>query len=76
VREAVSANPRGNMFGVDLSQADYSQIMKGESSFYAKRAHVELLRKKWKEDKGYSSMFKKTGHARHIRDIMRIRKGG
>jgi uncharacterized Zn finger protein len=48
------------LFGVDLTADEYASIFKAPVSFYEKKAHVDSLRKKWKEDKGYGSLFRKA----------------
>ena len=49
---------------VRLSQYEYETIFEKDPSFNEKRAFVEVFRKKWKEDKGYCSMFDKRGKYR------------
>lgn len=44
---------------VRLSQNEYETIFEKDPSFNEKRAFVEVFRRKWKEDKGYCSMFDK-----------------
>ena len=47
-------------FGVRLSQEEYASIFQKPVSFYAKKAHVDSLRQRWREDKGYGSIFQKV----------------
>ena len=44
---------------VRLSQYEYETIFEMNPSFNEKKAFVEVFRRKWKEDKGYCSMFDK-----------------
>jgi hypothetical protein len=44
---------------VRLSQFEYETIFEKDPSFNEKQAFVEVFRRKWKEDKGYCSMFDK-----------------
>ena len=44
---------------VRLSQFEYETIFEKDPSFNEKKAFVEVFRRKWKEDKGYCSMFEK-----------------
>ena len=44
---------------VRLSQYEYETIFEKDPSFNEKKAFVEVFRKKWKEDKGFCSMFDK-----------------
>lgn len=44
---------------VRLSQLEYETIFEKDPSFNEKKAFVEVFRRKWKEDKGYCSMFDK-----------------
>ena len=44
---------------VRLSQFEYETIFEMNPSFNEKKAFVEVFRRKWKEDKGYCSMFDK-----------------
>lgn len=44
---------------VRLSQLEYDTIFEKDPSFNEKRAFVEVFRRKWKEDKGFCSMFHK-----------------
>ena len=43
---------------IDFSSKDYESIFTHRPSFYERRATSDLLRRKWKEDKGYCSKFK------------------
>lgn len=42
-----------------LSQAEYESIFDNAPSFQEKKAFIDVFRKKWKEDKGYCSLFDK-----------------
>jgi len=42
---------------VRLSQVEYESIFERDPSFNEKKAFVDVFRRKWKEDKGYTSMF-------------------
>ena len=44
---------------VRLSQREYDTIFEKDPSFNEKKAFVEVFRRKWKEDKGYCSLFDK-----------------
>ena len=44
---------------VRLSQKEYQTIFEKNPSFREKKAVVDQFRRKWKEDKGYCSMFEK-----------------
>ncbi|CDW79371.1 UNKNOWN [Stylonychia lemnae] len=48
-----------NIFDIRLSQVEYDSIFDNAPSFQEKKAFIEVFRKKWKEDKGYCSMFDK-----------------
>ena len=52
---------------VRLSQYEYETIFGKDPSFNEKRAFVGDVRKKWKEDKGYCSMFDKRGKYRQAK---------
>ena len=53
-KKSVNHNkPTGNR----LSQREYDQIFSRNPSFNEKKAFVDLFRRKWRGDKGYSSMF-------------------
>lgn len=49
---------------VRLSQLEYETIFEKDPSFNEKKAFVEVFRRKWKEDKGYCSMFDKRAKFR------------
>ncbi len=49
---------------VRLSQFEYETIFEKDPSFNEKKAFVEVFRKKWKEDKGFCSMFDKRSKFR------------
>ena len=49
---------------VRLSQYEYETIFEKDPSFNEKKAFVEVFRRKWKEDKGYCSMFEKRAKFR------------
>ena len=44
---------------VRLSQQEYDTIFERDPSFNEKKAFVDVFRRKWREDKGYCSMFDK-----------------
>ena len=44
---------------VRLTQREYQTIFDRAPNFYEKKAVVDQFRRKWKEDKGYCSMFDK-----------------
>ena len=44
---------------VRLSQFEYDTIFERDPSFNEKKAFVEVFRRKWREDKGYCSVFDK-----------------
>lgn len=46
-----------SIFGVQLSAQEYNSIFENPPSFYEKKAFVDVFRRKWKEDKGYCSLF-------------------
>ena len=48
-----------SVFGVKLSSYEYDSIFDSPPTFYEKRAFVDLFRKKWKEDRGFCSLFEK-----------------
>jgi hypothetical protein len=49
----------GNIFDIKLTQTEYDSIFDNPPTFPEKRAFIEVFRKKWREDKGYCSMFEK-----------------
>ena len=49
---------------VRLNQEQYLTIFEHKPSFNEKKAFVDLFRRKWKEDKGYCSLFDKRKSAR------------
>ena len=51
-----------NIFEAKLTQHEYESIFDKIPSFPEKKAFVEIFRKKWKEDKGYCSMFEKISN--------------
>lgn len=59
----ISHNKEGNgaqnIFDVKLSQLEYESIFDNPPTFPEKKAFVEVFRKKWREDKGYCSVFEK-----------------
>lgn len=48
-----------NIFDIRLSAGEYDSIFDNPPTFQEKKAFVEVFRKKWKEDKGYCSVFDK-----------------
>lgn len=48
-----------NIFDIRLSQMEYDSIFDNPPTFEEKKAFIEVFRKKWREDKGYCSMFDK-----------------
>lgn len=50
---------KSSIFDIRLSPAEYDSIFDKPPTFYEKKAFVEVFRKKWKEDKGYCSIFDK-----------------
>ena len=42
-----------------ISQDEYESIFHDNPTFYEKKAFVEMFRRKWREDKGFCSMFDK-----------------
>ena len=54
-----SVNGQKSKKYVRLSQYEYETIFEKDPSFNEKKAFVEVFRKKWKEDKGFCSMFDK-----------------
>ena len=42
-----------------MTQEEYESIFDNPPSFEEKKAFIEIFRKKWKEDKGYCSLFDK-----------------
>lgn len=48
-----------NIFDIKLTQLEYESIFDNQPTFPEKRAFVEVFRKKWREDKGYCSIFEK-----------------
>jgi hypothetical protein len=44
---------------VKLSKLEYESIFENPPTFQEKKAFVEVFRKKWREDKGYCSLFDK-----------------
>lgn len=47
-----------------LNQDQYADIFEHAPSFNEKKAFVNVFRKKWKEDKGYCSLFDKLRNCR------------
>ena len=47
---------------VRLSQFEYDTIFERDPSFNEKKAFVDVFRRKWREDKGYCSMFDKRSN--------------
>ena len=47
---------------VRLSQYEYDTIFERDPSFNEKKAFVDVFRRKWREDKGYCSMFDKRSN--------------
>ena len=45
-----------------LSQQEYDTIFERDPSFNEKKAFVDVFRRKWREDKGYCSMFDKRSN--------------
>jgi tRNA1(Val) A37 N6-methylase TrmN6 len=52
-------NQDPNIFESKLSQQEYDSIFDNPPTFQEKKAFVEIFRKKWREDKGYCSLFEK-----------------
>eukprot|EP00347_Sterkiella_histriomuscorum_P022517 403338193 len=76
---------QSNVFDVRLSQNEYDSIFDSVPSFKEKKAFIEVFRKKWKEDKGFCSMFDKRQAFKQaldekrksftkIRDVMQFNK--
>ncbi len=42
-----------------ISQDEYESIFHDNPTFYEKKAFVEMFRRKWREDKGFCSIFEK-----------------
>jgi hypothetical protein len=42
-----------------ISQDEYESIFHDNPTFYEKKAFVEMFRRKWREDKGFCSIFDK-----------------
>lgn len=52
-------NDPTNLFEAKLSQQEYDSIFDNPPTFQEKKAFVEIFRRKWREDKGYCSLFEK-----------------
>lgn len=52
-------NGTGNIFDIRLTQVEYESIFDNLPSFSEKKAFIEVFRRKWREDKGFCSMFDK-----------------
>ena len=48
-----------NIFDIKLTSYEYESIFDNPPTFFEKKAFVDVFRKKWREDKGYCSMFNK-----------------
>lgn len=57
-----------------LSQFEYETIFEKDPSFNEKRAFVEVFRKKWKEDKGFCSMFDKRAKFRKAKSAANVKR--
>ena len=67
-RHTASSKARqGQQKYVRLSQFEYETIFEKDPSFNEKRAFVEGVRRKWKEAKGYCSMFVKRAKFRQAK---------
>ena len=53
----ISSN--NNIFDIKLTQIEYDSIFDNPPTFPEKKAFVDVFRKKWREDKGYCSVFDK-----------------
>jgi hypothetical protein len=42
-----------------ISQDEYESIFHDNPTFYEKKAFVDMFRRKWREDKGFCSLFDK-----------------
>lgn len=48
-----------NLFDIRLTTFEYDSIFENPPTFQEKKAFVDVFRRKWKEDKGYCSIFDK-----------------
>lgn len=67
--KGVSLGGRDRKQYVRLSQDEYETIFEKDPSFNEKKAFVEVFRRKWKEDKGYCSLFDKRQKYRKAKSI-------
>jgi hypothetical protein len=47
----------------------YESIFDNPPTFYEKKAFVDVFRKKWREDKGYCSMFDKRNQYKSAKSV-------
>ena len=59
---------------VRLSQFEYDTIFEKDPSFNEKKAFVEVFRRKWREDKGYCSMFDKRQKYRKAKSAANVNR--
>ena len=57
-----------NIFEAKLSQQEYDSIFDNPPTFQEKKAFVEIFRRKWREDKGYCSLFEKLSQYKQAKD--------
>jgi hypothetical protein len=56
-----------NIFDIKLTQLEYESIFDNPPTFPEKKAFVEVFRKKWREDRGYCSVFEKLQNYKEAR---------
>jgi hypothetical protein len=60
VSNGIAASTQGNpLQSLGITQEEYDSIFHDNPTFYEKRAFVEMFRRKWREDKGFCSLFDK-----------------
>lgn len=61
-------NEATNLFEAKLSQQEYDSIFDNPPTFQEKKAFVEIFRRKWREDKGYCSLFEKLAQYKQAKE--------